>query len=135
MSVVKELIIKENSLISFGNYELNEKAKKSDFIYNKDSYKIKTFKDITRLEKNDKFLFESVPGTAVHSFKEDENGMEFTIEGEHSVEVTLGLLPEEEYKVFLQGKEEPVLKTNLGGKLTISLDLKNEGPIKVKVVK
>ena len=68
MSVVKELIIKENSLISFGNYELNEKAKKSDFIYNKDSYKIKTFKDITRLEKNDKFLFESVPGTAVHSF-------------------------------------------------------------------
>lgn len=135
MSVVKELITEENGFISFGDYTLNEKSKKSDFNFNGDTYKIKTYKDITRLEKNDNFLFESVPGSAVHSFKEDINGIEFTIESEHSVEVTLGLLPEEEYKVFISNEEESRLKTNLGGKLTIALDLKNNGPLKVKVVK
>ena len=66
MSVVKELIRTEaDGGISFGDYELAAKAKKSDFEHRGDLYKVKTFKEITKLERNGLFVYESVPGTAV----------------------------------------------------------------------
>ena len=47
MSVVKELIRTEaDGGISFGDYELAAKAKKSDFEHRGDLYKVKTFKEI-----------------------------------------------------------------------------------------
>ena len=50
MAVVKELIrTEENGGISFGNYELPAKSKVSDFPYQGDVYKVKTFKEITKL--------------------------------------------------------------------------------------
>ena len=53
MSVVKELIRTEaDGGISFGDYELAAKAKKSDFEHRGDLYKVKTFKEITKLERN-----------------------------------------------------------------------------------
>ena len=49
-AVVKELIrTEENGGISFGNYELPTKSKASDFPYQGDVYKVKTFKEITKL--------------------------------------------------------------------------------------
>ena len=51
MAVVKELIrTEENQSISFGNYELPQKSKVSDFEFQGDIYKVKTFKEITKLE-------------------------------------------------------------------------------------
>ena len=45
MSVVKELIRTEaDGGISFGDYELAAKAKKSDFEHRGDLYKVKTFR-------------------------------------------------------------------------------------------
>ena len=53
MATIKELIrIEKSGGISFGNYELAAKTKRSDFEYNGDLYKVKTFKEITKLEKN-----------------------------------------------------------------------------------
>lgn len=70
MSVVKELIrTEENGKISFGNYELAQKSKVSDFEYNGDIYKVKTYKEITKLERNGMFVYESVPGTTVLVWK------------------------------------------------------------------
>ena len=44
MSVVEQLICKEdNGSLSFGNYLLDSKTKKSDFEYEGDLYKVKTF--------------------------------------------------------------------------------------------
>ena len=66
MSVVKELIrTEENGTISFGNYELTKKSKVSDFEHDGDMYKVKTYNEITKLERNGMFVYESVPGTAV----------------------------------------------------------------------
>ena len=49
MSVVSELIRTEaDGTISFGNYELPAKSKKSDFEHDGDLYKVKTFKEITK---------------------------------------------------------------------------------------
>ena len=51
MAVIKELIRKENNgSISFGNYELPQKTKLADFEVNGDLYKVKTFKEITKLD-------------------------------------------------------------------------------------
>ena len=64
MSVVEQLICKEdNGSLSFGNYLLDSKTKKSDFEYEGDLYKVKTFSEITKLEKNGLFVYESVPGS------------------------------------------------------------------------
>ena len=52
MSVVKDLITEnENGSISFGDYELDQKAKKSDFEVRGDRYKVKTFRESTHYHR------------------------------------------------------------------------------------
>lgn len=69
MTVVKELIRSElDGTLSFGDYTLDTKTKKDGFEFQGDIYKVKTFKEITKLEKNGMFVYESVPGTAVLLF-------------------------------------------------------------------
>ena len=93
----------EDGGISFGNYELEAKTKLSDFEYQGDVYKVKTYKEITKLERNDTFVYESVPGTAVTDLKEFEGGMEFTVEGAEDAQITLGMEEDTEYKVIIDG--------------------------------
>ena len=92
MSVIKELLCRsEGGGISFGDYELDSKTKLSDFEYQGDLYKVKTFKDITKLERNETFVYESVPGTAVHDMKFFDGGVEFSVEGAEDAQITLGM--------------------------------------------
>ncbi|MBE5867204.1 MAG: endosialidase, partial [Lachnospiraceae bacterium] len=131
---VKELLrSEENGTISFGNYELRDKKKVEDFAHMGDLYKVKTFEEITKLEKNGMFLYESVPGTTVHEFAETAEGVTFLAEGAHSTQVTVGLKEDTEYEVFLQGNSIGAVKTNLSGKLSVSIDLKTED-VSVKIV-
>ena len=133
MAVVEQLIRAENDgSISFGNYELNEKKKLENFEHNGDVFKVKTFKDITKHECNDNFLYESVPGTAVLGFKETEGGVEFNVEGENDAQITLGLLENTEYSVYVNGNSIGKMSTNLGGKLNLSVELSGNGAISVK---
>ena len=70
MPVVSELIrIEDDGTISFGNYMLAAKSKLQDFEFQGDLYKVKTFGEITKLERNGMFVYESVPGTAVNHFQ------------------------------------------------------------------
>ena len=63
MAVIEELIKEDaDGTLSFGNYLLDTKTKLSDFEYQGDIYKVKTFKEITKLEKNGLFVYESVLG-------------------------------------------------------------------------
>ena len=134
MAVIKELIRSERTgEVSFGNYELNQKEKLDNFEYNGDIYKVKTFREITKLERNGMFVYESVPGTAVTNMAASENGVEFEVEGPEDAEITLGLMEETEYDVFVAGKSIGQMKTNLGGKLTLSVELDPETPVAVKV--
>ena len=67
MAIVKSLIQTEpDGTLSFGDYTLPSKTKKGGFSHDGSTYKVKTFKEITKLEKDDLFLYESVPGTAVN---------------------------------------------------------------------
>ena len=82
MSVINELIRTEaNGTLSFGNYSLAAKSKVEDFEHEGDLYKVKTFKEITKLERNGMFVYESVPGTAVKDFAVTDTTVTFKVEG------------------------------------------------------
>ena len=131
MAVITELIRKEAD----GNFDFDTKQKKSDFEYEGDMYKIKTFKEITKLEKNGMFVYESVPGTVVTNMKSTENEVVFNVEGWEDSSITLELEPEQEYKVLVDNADIGRMKTNLGGKLNISVELNPGQTSQVKVEK
>ena len=136
MAVIEQLIrTEEDGSLSFGNYELPEKKKLENYEYNGNILKVKTYKDITKLESNENFVYESVPGTAVTNFKINENGVEFNVEGKNDAQITLGLLENTEYSVFVNGTGIGKMTTNLGGKLNLSVELSGEGPASVRVEK
>ena len=149
MAVVKELIrTEENGGISFGNYELPTKSKASDFPYQGDVYKVKTFKEITKLERNGMFVYESVPGTAVtdlnvfdepgtavYSLKQDGTGMEFEVEGAEDAQITVEMEADTEYSISIDGEDAGEMQTNLGGKLSFSVELGGDAAVAVKVEK
>ena len=136
MSVIKELLrTEEDGTISFGNYELDQKSKLSDFEYNGDAYKVKTFKEITKLEKNGMFVYESVPGTAVKHMSVTDKGMAFRVEGLTDAQVTVELEEDTDYKIFIDGEEAGEMKTNLGGKLVIGVELGSHENADIRIEK
>ena len=136
MAIISELIREEsNGTISFGDYTLGSKSKKEDFKHGGDLYKVKTFKEITKLERNGSFVYESVPGTVVHDFNSNENSVEFKVEGLEDSQITLELEAGQEYVVIIDGNSSGSVKTNLGGKLNLSVEL-NPGQIsEIKIEK
>jgi hypothetical protein len=136
MSVIDQLIREEsNGTISFGNYKLETKTKVSDFEHNGDLYKVKTFKEITKLERNGMFVYESVPGTTVDNLSITEKEMKFTVEGYEDAQITLELEAEKEFKVFIDDINVGKMKTNLGGKLVFSVELNENAKSAIRVVK
>ena len=134
MSVISELIRTEaDGTISFGNYELSQKSKRSDFEVNGDLYKVKTFKEITKLERNGMFVYESVPGTAVRNLKASESGLTFEVEAPTDVQITVELEEDTAYQVFVDDREVGEMKTNLGGKLVLSVELDSAEKEKAQV--
>ena len=81
------------------------------------------------------FVYESVPGTSVNNFEETENGVSFEVEGDDDAQITLGLADETEYEVFVGGESVGKMSTNLGGKLSVSVELAGAGQVKVEVKK
>ena len=135
MAVVEELLRNESDgSVSFGNHILAKKEKVEDFKHGGDLLKVKTYNEITKLEKNGMFLYESVPGTSVLNFKETEKGVEFVVEGNEDAQITVGLMDDQEYEVFINGTSVGTMKTGLGGKLSLSVELEAAGEVPVKIV-
>lgn len=125
----------ENGKLSFGDYSLSEKQKKEDFPHCGDLYKIKTFNTMTKLEKNGLFLFESVPGTNVTDFEENDCGMNFAVECDKDAQITVGLSENTEYEIFIDGKSIGKIKSNGSGKVSFSVELQTGEKKEVKIVK
>ncbi len=136
MSVITELIRTEaDGTLSFGNYELETKSKKSDFEHQGDLYKVKTFREITKLERNGMFVYESVPGTAVNFMKLTENGIAFQVECPGDAQITVELEEDTTYQVYVDDKEIGEMKTNLGGKLVLSVELDGAEKAMIRIEK
>ena len=130
MAVIKELIRTEaDGSISFGNYELASKTKLSDFEHEGDLYKVKTFSSITRLERNEMFVYESVPGTT--ELRYTAGGLSFSVEGPEDAQITVEGEPQTEYSIVIDGNIHDEQRTNLGGKLSFGVELANADAVKV----
>jgi len=136
MTAVKELLrANEDGTISFGDYTLSSKTKKEGFEFEGDIYKVKTFSEITKLEKNGMFVYESVPGTAVEQFRAEESGVSFHVSGNEDAQFTLELEADSEYTVYLDDVNAGKMKTNLSGKLSVSTELQPDQTVCVKIIK
>ena len=125
----------QDGSISFGNFSLNEKSKKQDFEHQGDLYKVKTFYEITKLERNGMFVYESVPGTAVDHFTENDEGVSCRVEGYKTSQVTVQLEEETPYQIFENGELSAEITSNVSGKLAVNLDLEDGKPIDLEIVK
>ena len=136
MAAVKELLRAENDgTFSFGDYTLGSKTKLDGFEFQGDIYKVKTFSEITKLEKNEMFVYESVPGTAVTNFNASEQVVTFSVSAMQDVQFTLELEADTEYVVYLDDVNVGDMKTNLSGKLSVSAELEPERSMEVKIIK
>ncbi|MCR5144456.1 MAG: endosialidase [Lachnospiraceae bacterium] len=136
MAVINELIrLEADGSISFGDYSLGQKTKKDNVEFNGSIYKVKTFNEITKLERDGMFVYESVPGTTVNNLKSSGEGVEFVVEGNEDAQITLELEPDTLYNISVGGKDAGGMKTNLGGKLSLSVELDPEAQVSVSVSK
>lgn len=136
MPVIEGLIvIEKDGTISFGNYQLEQKGKKSDFEYQGDMYKVKTCREITKLECNDMMVYESVPGTVAEHFKITDQGAAFRVESSRDAQITVQLENDTEYEVFVDEKAAGRMRTNMSGKLSLSVELEEGVAVEVKAVK
>lgn len=136
MPVINELIrAEQDGSISFGNYKLEKKSKLQDFEHEGDLYKVKTFYEITKLERNGMFVYESVPGTAVNQFAVLDGGVKFLVEGEKDAQITVQLEDDAEYEIYVDDVAVGGMKTNMSGKLAISVELNEGRAAEVRIVK
>ena len=130
MAVVNELIRSEqDGTLSFGNYLLDTKSKLSDFEHGGDMYKVKTYNEITKLEKNGS----SVPGTAVNNFQASADGVKFEVEGKEDAQITLELEEGASYAISIDGGDAGTMTTNMGGKLVLSVEFTDNKGVSVEV--
>lgn len=136
MAAVKELLkVEADGTLSFGDYTLDSKTKLDGFEFQGDLYKVKTYAEITKLERNGMFVYESVPGTAVWNFKASADSISFKVSGEKDAQFTLELEADSEYVVYMDDMNVGDMKTNLSGKLSVSAELEADKCVEVKVVK
>lgn len=123
MAGIQELIrVEQDNALSFGNYMMDSKRKIQDFEVEGDLYKVKTYSAMTKLEKNGRLLYESVPGTTVYSMTVNEEGCDFEVEGNNDAQITVELEADQDYKVFIEGIQVGKMTTNLSGKISFSVD-------------
>ena len=136
MARVEELLRTEkDGTISFGDYTLASKTKLDNFEFEGDLYKVKTFAEITKLEKNGMFVYESVPGSAVKNLKATDTEVNFRISAPEDVNFTLELQPESEYEVLIGGALAGKMNTNLSGKRSVSVELGGDESTEVRIGK
>ena len=94
-----------------------------------------TFNEITKLEKNGMFVYESVPGTAVENFKASADEVVFNVSADKDIQVTLELEADTEYVIYMDNVNIGTMKTNLSGKISVSAEMDPGRTVEIKVKK
>ena len=69
------------------------------------------------------------------NFEETADGISFVVEGPEDAQITVGLAEDTEYEVIVAGADAGNMKTNLGGKLSLSVELAGAGEVAVEIKK
>jgi len=126
--------INEDGTLRFGDYTLQHKTKVEDVEFEGDLFKVKTYKEITKLELNDMFLYESVPGSSVDQFTATADEIYFEVAAAEDIQIILEVAPDSVYEVFSDAESLGTMETNFAGKLALSLELQ-EGEVRAILVK
>lgn len=81
------------------------------------------------------FVYESVPGTSVNNFSVKNTEITFTVSGVQDAQITIQLEDDMDYEVFTDGVAVGGMKTNMSGKLSLSVELSEGKEVSVKVVR
>ncbi len=123
MAIIENLIrVETDGMISFGNYQLPKKEKAMGFEVGGDLYDLRSFKEITKLNKNGALVYESIPGTSVHNFSMTDDKIKFQIAGTAETQVTMELSPKTAYHLFVDGVKLGKVESNVAGKIIFSVD-------------
>ena len=114
---------------------MGSKTKLDGFEFQGDIYKVKTFNEITKLEKNGMFVYESVPGTTVENFKASADEVVFNVSADKDIQVTLELEADTEYVIYMDNVNIGTMKTNLSGKISVSAEMDPGRTVEIKVKK
>jgi len=129
------LVAHEDGSLSFGDFNLTHKAKVDDFEFQGDVYKLRTCNVVTKLDKNDMFIYESVPGSAVEMYRATEEEVCFSVAAANDIQITLELEPEQAYEVFVNDMLMGKMVTHLNGKLTVGIEINPHEHANVRVAK
>ncbi|OON96968.1 MAG: endosialidase [Epulopiscium sp. Nele67-Bin005] len=122
MGVITDIIrINSDDTLSFGDYTLPTKTKKENFEVSGNFYKAKSFKEVTKLKKDNVLVYESLPGTAVHHFKVESEKVKFMLEGYAPTQITLELEPQTTYELKIDKKVISEVQTTATGKVNFSV--------------
>lgn len=131
---MSELIsVNDIKLLDFGNFTSEKKLKES-MEFMGDQYNIKTYNEVTRLEKNDLMIYESVPGTEVSNFLDDIEKISFRVKGNGNTSIILAVEENKEFKFSIDGIEYENNSLLAQGKLNVNVDL-NEDWVEIEVNK
>lgn len=124
MAIISEIIrVEPDNTISFGNYLAVDKQKLGDFKLGSDKYKVKTHNELTRCERNDKILIETVPGAAIHNFCQSGERTVFAASGQGNTRFTMGLEPNANYTVHVDGEQVGTSGSGVSGKINFGAEL------------
>ena len=126
------LVGNSDGSLSFGDYSLTSKTK-AGIEVGGDAYKVKTFNEITKLERNEMFVYESVPGSKVTGFVQTNDSVSFEVEAASDLQITLEMEEGKEYSVEIDGEDRGTMTTGTGGKLTLSLETNSGKATSVKI--
>ena len=136
MAVINEIIrIEADNTISFGNYQVADKQKINDFKFEGHTYKVRTHNELTRFERDDKMLLETVPGAAIHNFSSSDDGFEFSAEGDGNTQFTVGLEPGFEYIIFVDGNISGTASSGFSSKVNFGAELRPDLPCHIRIEK
>ncbi len=121
------IVVNADNTLSFGNHLATSKVKIDEFKVSSDTYKLRTYNEVTRLTKNHTLVFESTPGVTVHNFDYSDKKVSFKIEGNNNAQITLELNPDSEYKILFNNKLVDEVKANaISGKLSFSVSFEKK---------
>ena len=136
MNTVSTLISgSDEELLSFGDFSQTEKKKVSDYDYRGDMYYVKTCREITKLEKNGMFEYESVPGSSVFEYQSDIEYKAFEVTGQGNTQIVLAVEDGAEYDLYINGEIADETDVDISGKFCFNVILDPEVPVLIELEK
>ena len=136
MNTVSTLISgSDEELLSFGDFSQSEKKKYTDFDYRGDLYYVKTCQEITKLEKNGLFEYESVPGTSVFGYDSGVDYKAFEVTGQGNTQIVLAVEDGAEYTPYINGELADETDVDISGKFCLNVILDPEVPVLIELEK